>query len=514
VRAVLVAVALVGASLAIVAAAAPVAGTTPAVTAVGPDGVAAFGRAATVPAPSLPLGAGSITAIAATPDGGGYWLATATGHVYAAGDATAAATGLPAAPVAPVVGIAPAGRATGGYWLAGADGGVFALGGAPFLGSAAGVSSPVVGIAADPGAPGYWLVTGDGRVFSFGGARYHGGASRLAAPVVGIAATPDGGGYWLVSADGGIFAFGDAPFAGSLGGRPLAAPVVGIAATPDGAGYWVLGADGGVFTFGDAPFLGSAAGSQEVVAGIAGRAGGYWVAAGRNPFGPVMAADVAGRTDTVTAAVYDVTTGETFTFRPGLVEHTASTVKLDILATLLQEAQAANRPLTADEQADAVPMIEESLDSAADDLWTEVGGAPAVARLEGDVGLSATTPATDGVWGRTTTTALDRLAMVRAVEAPNAVLTDASRAYILNLMEHVTPSQDWGATGGVPADVTVALKNGFAPIDDGWQINTEGWVDGQGRDYLIAVLTSGNPTEVYGIQTIDQISSLVWNAMG
>src|SRR6202007_1779704 len=120
---------------------------------------------------------------------------------------------------------------------------------------------------------------------------------------------------------------------------------------------------------------------------------------------------------------------------------------------------------------------------------------------EDDAGLSATAPATDGVWGRTTTTALDRLAMVRAVEAPNAVLTDASRAYILNLMEHVTPSQDWGATGGVPADVTVALKNGFAPIDGAWQINTEGWVDGQGRDYLVAVLTSGNPTEVYGIQT-------------
>jgi hypothetical protein len=116
------------------------------------------------------------------------------------------------------------------------------------------------------------------------------------------------------------------------------------------------------------------------------------------------------------------------------------------------------------------------------------------------------------VWGTTTTTALDRLAMIRAVVEPNELLTDASRAYILGLMEHITPSQDWGATGGVPPGVTVALKNGFAVID-GWQINTTGWVDGDGRDYLIAVLTNGNVSEPYGIGTVDGVSSIVWNAL-
>ena len=127
-------------------------------------------------------------------------------------------------------------------------------------------------------------------------------------------------------------------------------------------------------------------------------------------------------------------------------------------------------------------MIEESLDSAADTLWGQLGPAP-VAAFERAAGMTDTTPATDGVWGTTTTTALDRLAMIRTLVQPNALLTDASRAYVLNLMEHITPSQDWGATGGVPASVTVALKNGFAVIN-GWQINTTGWVDGDGRNYL------------------------------
>jgi hypothetical protein len=103
--------------------------------------------------------------------------------------------------------------------------------------------------------------------------------------------------------------------------------------------------------------------------------------------------------------------------------------------------------------------------------------------------------------------------MVRSIVFPETVLTSASRAYVLNLMEHITPAQDWGATGGVPAGVTVALKNGFSIIN-GWQINTMGWVNGLGRNYLIAVLTDENPTEAYGIQTANAISSIVWNALG
>jgi hypothetical protein len=103
--------------------------------------------------------------------------------------------------------------------------------------------------------------------------------------------------------------------------------------------------------------------------------------------------------------------------------------------------------------------------------------------------------------------------MIRTLAEPNALLSDASRGYILDLMERITPSQDWGATSGVPPGVTVALKNGFA-MSTGWQINTTGWVDGGGRDYLIAVLSNGNASEQYGIDTVDGVSSIIWQAMG
>ncbi len=456
----------------------------------------------------------------ATPDGLGYWVVAADGGVFAFGNAAyEGSTG--AVPLnAPIVGMAatPDG---GGYWLVAGDGGIFAFGDAVFLGSMGGrpLNQPIVGMATTPDGRGYWLVAADGGVFGYGTAAYLGsmGGRPLNAPVVGMAATPTGDGYWMTASDGGIFAFGDAPFEGSLGATPLNEPVVGMAATPDGRGYWLAAADGGVFAYGDAPFEGSDSGTskQAVAVGIAGRPGGYWVAYGVDRGTELIqsiGAYVATRADNVTVAVQDLTTNQIYQFRPGVVENTASTLKVDILATLLGQAQAAGRSLTPDEQSLAVPMIEESLDSAADALWTRLGPA-AVGAFERAAGMTATVPATDGIWGSTTTTALDRLAMIRTVVEPNSLLTDASRAYVLSLMENVTPSQDWGATGGVPPGVTVALKNGFAVLD-GWQINTTGWVNGAGRDYLIAVLTNGNASEQYGIDTVNGVSALVWRVLG
>ncbi len=485
-----------------------------------PDSVTAFGSATAVAGTSLHGLAAPVVGTASTPDGLGYWVVAADGGVFAFGDAAFEGSTGGIHLNAPVVGMAatPDGH---GYWLVAADGGVFAFGGAVFKGSTGGIrlNAAVVGMAATPDGHGYWLVAADGGVFAFGDAAFKGstGGIRLDAPVVGMATTPDGHGYWLAASDGGVFAFGDAPFEGSMGGATLNAPVVGVAAPPGGHGYWLVGSDGGIFAFGDAPFEGSDGGRPKPApaVGIAGRAGGYWIAYG-NDRGTQMisaiAAYAATRADNVTVAVEDLTTGQIYQFRPGVVENTASTVKVDILATLLAQAQAAGRPLTPAEQSLAVPMIEDSLDSAADNLWTLLGPG-AVGAFERAAGMTSTQPATDGVWGTTTTTALDRLAMVRTLVEPNALLTDASRAYVLDLMENITPSQDWGATGGVPPGATVALKNGFAVID-GWQINTEGWVSGAGRDYLIAVLTNGNVSEQYGIATVDGVSALVWSGLG
>jgi hypothetical protein len=219
---------------------------------------------------------------------------------------------------------------------------------------------------------------------------------------------------------------------------------------------------------------------------------------------------LATRAGNASVAIFDSKSGVSFSTTPEIGYVTASIVKVDILATLLRQAQDAGRGLTPGEQATAASMIEFSDNNAATALWNQVGGAPAVARFNQLVGMPNTSPGPGGLWGLTITTASDQVRLMRVVGYPNAVLGDGQRNFMQSLMENVTPSQRWGVSGGIPAGVTIALKNGWLPRSGGWEINSIGHIAGGQNDYVIAALTSGDPSMGYGIGTIEVASSLVW----
>ena len=227
-----------------------------------PDSAVPFG-ATTVGANAVTNPNAPVVGMAATPDGGGYWLVARDGGVFGYGDARffGSAGALPLN--APVVGMAatPDG---GGYWLVARDGGVFGYGDAAFFGSAGSLAlnAPVVGMAATRDGRGYWLVAADGGIFSYGDARFWGSTGSLAlnAPVAAWPPPPTAvaTGWW--GRDGGVFTYGDAVFSGSAGSVPLDAPIVGLAAAP-GGGYWLVARDGGLFSYGGAPYFGSLGGT-------------------------------------------------------------------------------------------------------------------------------------------------------------------------------------------------------------------------------------------------------------
>jgi beta-lactamase class A len=466
-----------------------------------------------------------IVAMAPTPGGGGYWLVGSDGGVLAFGNAHLyGSAGSPR--ISPVVGITPTPDGHG-YWLVDSDGSVLNFGDAHHFGPP-GENDPtgsVVGMAATPDGGGYWLAGAEGGVLSFGDAHYYGstGGKARHSPIVGIAPAPDGGGYWLVGSDGSVLSFGDAHYYGSSAGKALHAPIVAMAPTVDGRGYWLVASDGAVLSFGDAHFFGSEAGrslAEQVVAMSANpRGGGYWLLEGARPprpaislFTPALDTALSQRTGVISAAVLDLRNGNLYQYRPGVEGITASVVKVQILGALLVRAQNSGQPLSAADAELATNMIELSDNNDASSLWAELGGAPTVAAFDHSIGMLATTPNLS--WGLTTTTAADQVKLLEHLVEPNDILSDASRAYVLQLMEHVAPFEQWGASASTPPGTTVALKNGWLPWGNGWAVNSIGWVNGSERDYLIAVITSGSPNEAYGIASISIVASAAWAALG
>jgi Beta-lactamase enzyme family len=276
------------------------------------------------------------------------------------------------------------------------------------------------------------------------------------------------------------------------------------------------------------------------------------VAGRRNPLRGVCAY-LAGRDGVVQVALFNRSNGTTYLLSNGDdTQYTASIVKADILALWLHNYQMSGTKIP-----DAIPysikylmqlMIEMSDNAATTGLFYFAGGCSALTGLNDLIPLSHTTvgcetPSYYG-WGNTTTTAADQVDLMKiyAYGGRDDVIGSDARNYGLQLMENVDPTERWGISCGPwgtkcdppdyaprKPDVTVALKNGWKtlptctkPIKDcPWQVNSTGWVAGEGRNYALTVLTTDDPVGsgdtygfTYGIDTIQGVSKLIWANLG
>ncbi|MGI5164386.1 serine hydrolase [Spirillospora sp. CA-253888] len=198
--------------------------------------------------------------------------------------------------------------------------------------------------------------------------------------------------------------------------------------------------------------------------------------------------------------MHDLRTGEVRVLGPGLRVAAASTVKVDVLAASLLRA----RPLSPAEREAAARMIQSSDNDAATALWTDLGGAPALARALEGLGLRETVP--DRAWGKTMTTAADRIRLLRAFVSSDSPLPEERKAYALGLMSRVRADQRWGVSAIAGPDDEVALKNGWMPRDaenGAWTVNSFGRVTGPDRDVLVAAVSRGHRSLSEGITAVE-----------
>ncbi|WP_210574921.1 serine hydrolase [Streptomyces sp. GESEQ-4] len=207
----------------------------------------------------------------------------------------------------------------------------------------------------------------------------------------------------------------------------------------------------------------------------------------------------------VSVAVLDLASGTSASYGDGLFD-TASIVKVDILASLLLQAQDAGRALTAAEKSYATAMIEHSDNASASALWRTIGKAAGLDAANERLGLTDTEGGDNMLWGLTQTTATDQLVLLQQVFGEkNSELTEASRSYIQGLMARIAAGQQWGVSAAADGS-TWALKNGWLPrtATGLWDINSIGRITVDGHGCLVAVLSDGNSTQAKGISLVEE----------
>lgn len=109
-------------------------------------------------------------------------------------------------------------------------------------------------------------------------------------------------------------------------------------------------------------------------------------------------------------------------------------------------------------------------------------------------------------WGLSTTTPSDQLKLLNAIFYSSNLLSTSQQSYVRNLMQNVESDQQWGISAG---STNFYLKNGWLDEDDGWIINSIGYIpgnNGASDSYTIAVYTDDNSSMQNGENTIEKLA--------
>jgi Beta-lactamase enzyme family len=212
-------------------------------------------------------------------------------------------------------------------------------------------------------------------------------------------------------------------------------------------------------------------------------------------------------------AVDDLSTGKQAAYAGTQEFVTASIVKVDILVTLLYQAQEAGQALTDEDQDLATTMIENSDNDSASALYDDVGGAEAIDDANRQCGLTETTAGTAGYWGLTTTTVDDQIRLLRVVFTRPSPLSPASQDYIQSLMSQVEADQQWGVPAAADPGTPFMVKNGWLPNPYLWEINSIGEITHGGQRMLVAALSDDNASEASGISLVEAVARAAASSM-
>jgi hypothetical protein len=182
---------------------------------------------------------------------------------------------------------------------------------------------------------------------------------------------------------------------------------------------------------------------------------------------------------------------------------TASVVKAMLLVAYLRRLDAAGRRhVDSSSNSFLYPMIHVSDNNAATQCWSIVGdsGLYSVARAAGMTDFSVS-----GLWGSALLSPADQ---ARFFFEMDSLIPREFVGYARFLLSTIDPSQSWAIPAVArPLGYRVFFKDGSEPVGAAQLVHQVARLEGHGRTFSIAVMTDGDPSMQYGIDTIGGVTA-------
>jgi hypothetical protein len=189
-------------------------------------------------------------------------------------------------------------------------------------------------------------------------------------------------------------------------------------------------------------------------------------------------------------------------YEPDRQFYSASVSKSMLLVAELRRLRREGTPLDQPTRSLLEQMITVSDNDAADAIYERVGDpgldevaeAAGMSHFGGDVGH----------WSNVKITAADMALFMSKLDKLLALPYGGAGS---EMLASVTPLQRWGIPQAAPDDADVRLKGGWRPSETGQLVHQAASVEIDGETYALAVLSDGNPSQVYGQETIRLIAA-------
>lgn len=178
----------------------------------------------------------------------------------------------------------------------------------------------------------------------------------------------------------------------------------------------------------------------------------------------------------------------------------ASVVKAMLLAAEIRRLEREGLPLDPDTKRLLTAMITRSDNDAADSIYTRVGdaGLVGVARRARMRRFSVA-----GYWANAQITAAD---MARYFSRLPELLVGRHRSWALGQLGSVVEEQRWGVPRAAGKRWAVFFKGGWRETEKGQLVHQVALLRNGHRELVIAVLTDGQPSQLYAIHTVRGIA--------